>query len=955
MSKKFGLMSVLLGSMLLVACGETVSSSTPTSTPTSTTTSTTSTVTSVTPSSSSVSSSQIDEAQEFLDIAYDSLGGLIADPSNITTGFQVPSNLANGVSATWSSSNPGVLSFGQPAQNTGLINTVVNRPSNGDGDARFNISAALSIPATLTSGNLTRTWTIEITVKENEVPELVIENVSDILAIRDVAYDGTLNVTLDDLTVIGKSAGDAFVYDGTGTIMIYGGAASSMEVGKVYTVSGIAEWYFGLWEITGSTATLQADDQAQYPTKETVDSVDTKVASLVAGGKHLSAFGNAASGNFEPIYASLTGRVYMIPGDTGNYNTWILDDENTAGYVAGSASGETKTPANAFMLYYQTPDFNLIRQYNGIVITIDVIIYTYRSNNHAFAIYYIGGQNGVSAILSDEQKQTIDANALSVPATILEATTLTLPTQGQNGSTITWTSTNSAIIDPTTGVVTIPESAQAVTLTASVVAGELTPVVKTFVVVVGLLSNTTLNNFDALALNTIGYSEVKVLWKNPTGSSAGKTFVVGDQTGFAYIFNSTVLNINVGDFVGLNYKVGAYRGLNQMTEVQVLAPKAETAPTTLAPTVWDATQATSYATGSKIYAMYVTFNDVIGYQSGNFTNGYLPGFGVREIQLNGSTNDLRNQKFNVTGFMIGRSSDAPASRITLQVESVSTPSVPTDAEILALATQRYVAPVANAELTTNLTLPTTYTPTGTTFVANLAWTSSNPSVISNTGVVTRPASGQPDASVTMSYVMSVGAEANAAVEIAYTVKAAEAVAIQTLFTNDFGAVAKTGYAAGNIIYTPTGGTEITAAKDRVQINISATAPHTSMGAFAVFAPISTTSTSYMDINFSAYTGAGKLEFDYSVWSTTAYSNLINTAIVSTASLKLQKFDGSAWVDLGDPLNIITNVSATEYKKSSFTLTGAAQYRLVYAISGPALTTSNTAFALTVDNLVITDR
>jgi len=195
MSKKFGLMSVLLGSMLLVACGETVSSSTPTSTPTSTTTSTTSTVTSVTPSSSSVSSSQIDEAQEFLDIAYDSLGGLIADPSNITTGFQVPSNLANGVTATWSSSNPGVLSFGQPAQNTGLINTVVNRPSNGDGDARFNISAALSIPATLTSGNLTRTWTIEITVKENEVPELVIENVSDILAIRDVAYDGTLNVT----------------------------------------------------------------------------------------------------------------------------------------------------------------------------------------------------------------------------------------------------------------------------------------------------------------------------------------------------------------------------------------------------------------------------------------------------------------------------------------------------------------------------------------------------------------------------------------------------------------------------------------------------------------------------------------------------------------------------------------------------------------------------------------
>lgn len=776
MSKKFGLMSVLLGSMILVACGETVSSSNPTSTPTSTTTSTTSTVSSSTSSSSSVSSSssEIDEAQEFLDIAYDSLGGLIADPSNITTGFQVPSNLANGVTATWSSANPGVLSFGQPAQNTGLINTVVNRPSNGDGDARFNISATLSIPATLTSGNLTRVWTIEITVKENEVPELIIENVADILAIRDVAYDGTLNVTLDDLTIIAKSAGDAFAYDGTGTIMIYGGAASSLVVGNVYTIAGIAEWYYGLWEITGSTATLQAESQPQYPNKETVDSVDTKVASLVADGKHLSAFANAAAGNFEPIYASLTGKVYMIPGDSGNYNTWILDDENTVGYVAGSASGETKTPANAFMLYYQTPDFNLIRQYNGIVITIDVIIYTYRSNNHAFAIYYIGGPNGVSAILSDEQKQTIDANALSMPATILEATTLTLPTQGQNGSTITWTSSNNAIIDPTTGVVTIPESAQAVTLTASVVVGQLTAVVKPFVIVVGQLSNTTLNDFDSLAVNTIAYSEVKVLWKNPTGSSAGKTFVVGDQTGFAYVFNSTVLTMNVGDFVGLNYKVGVYRGLNQMTEVQVLTPSGN-APFIPNPTVWNATQATNYATSAKIYAMYVTFENVIGFQSGNFTNGYLPGFGVREIQLNGSSNDLRNQKFNVTGFMIGRSSDAPANRITIQVESVTTAVAPTDAEILALATQRYVAPVANAELTSNLTLPTTYTPTGTTFVANLVWTSSNTDVISNTGVVTRPAAGQPDASVTLSYVMSVGAESNAAVEIAYTVKAAEAV------------------------------------------------------------------------------------------------------------------------------------------------------------------------------------
>ncbi len=786
MSKKLGLMSVLLGSMLLVACGETASSSSiaPSSTPTSTTTST---VSSETPSSSSVSSSQIDEAQEFLDIAYDSLGGLIADPSNITTGFQVPSNLANGVTATWSSSNPGVLSFGQPAQNTGLINTVVNRPSNGDGDARFNISAALSIPATLTSGNLTRTWTIEITVKENEVPELVIENVDDILAIRDVAYDGTLNVTLDDLTVIGKSAGDAFVYDGTGTIMIYGGAASSMEVGKVYTVSGIAEWYFGLWEITGSTATLQADDQAQFPTKETVDSVDTKVASLVADGKHLSAFGNAASGNFEPIYASLTGRVYMIPSDTGNYNTWILDDENTAGYVAGSASGETKTPANAFMLYYQTPDFNLIRQYNGIVITIDVIIYTYRSNNHAFSIYYIGGPNGVSAVLSDEQKQTIDAAAISLPASITEATTLTLSTLGTNGSTITWSSSNNAVIDPLTGVVTIPSPAQVITLTASIVAGQLTAVTRTFDIVVGELENSTMATLLTKSVGNIAYSEAEVVWLAANKRSA----VLADATGYGFIFNSVALDISVGQFIGANYTVGIFNGLVQMTAVKLLTPKGTDPNITPSAQVWTATEANALTTATVWSPSLVTM-ELIGYANNTYTNGYLAGFGTKFVQTNNAPTTLRNKKFTITAWTTGRGSGNPAPSITLGslVADDYTPIVAAatdlnDTEILALATQRYVAPAANAELTTNLTLPTTYTPSGTTFVANLAWTSSNPDVISNTGVVTRPASGQPDASVTMSYVMSVGAEANAAVEIAYTVKAVEEVVNPVVATELF--------------------------------------------------------------------------------------------------------------------------------------------------------------------------
>jgi hypothetical protein len=307
--------------------------------------------------------------------------------------------------------------------------------------------------------------------------------------------------------------------------------------------------------------------------------------------------------------------------------------------------------------------------------------------------------------------------------------------------------------------------------------------------VVGILENTTLADFDNLTANSVAYSEAIIVWKNPNNRAA----IVADATGFAYIFEAaatpTVTALAVGQFVGLNYLVGIFNGFNQMTNVKVVSPRGTTAPTPLAPTVWTASEANSYATSLKAGVRYVTFEGVYGYQSGNFTNGYLPGFGTRQIQLTGSDNALRNTKFNVTGWLNGRSGGSgsnpnqvpPFATIVLQGESYSTPETPSDAEKLALATQRYVAPAANASLTSNLTLPATYTVPGTTIVANLAWTSDSPSIISNAGVVTRPASGQPDATVKLTYVLTVGSSSTLPVEITFVVKAQEAVTAISMY------------------------------------------------------------------------------------------------------------------------------------------------------------------------------
>ena len=78
---------------------------------------------------------------------------------------------------------------------------------------------------------------------------------------------------------------------------------------------------------------------------------------------------------------------------------------------------------------------------------------------------------------AEERLLKADASALTLDTSdIRAATTLTLPASGAvNGSAITWASSDSSIIDPATGVVTLPASGiQTVTLSATLTRGEAT-------------------------------------------------------------------------------------------------------------------------------------------------------------------------------------------------------------------------------------------------------------------------------------------------------------------------------------------------------------------------------------------------------------------------------------------------------------------------------------------------
>jgi len=170
---------------------------------------------------------------------------------------------------------------------------------------------------------------------------------------------------------------------------------------------------------------------------------------------------------------------------------------------------------------------------------------------------------------------------------------------------------------------------------------------------------------------------------------------------------------------------------------------------------------------------------------------------------------------------------------------------------------------------------------------------------------------------------------------------------------DFGTSSVTGYTAGTFTFSNTDGTSLTLNKDRAQVNTSSTAPHTSMGAFLVLAPISTFKHAYTEFDFSSITGLSKIEFSLSSWSATALTN-INAKGDFTIQLEYYNTDNSTWTPLANTAsqtNLVSLLSSSAYTTVTFNVNVAAVYRISFQAPS-ASSTSNTTYAVTMDNLKI---
>jgi hypothetical protein len=727
-----------------------------------------------------------DAAKVLLQDAKDSLNGVIGDPTNITATFQVPVNLMNDVTAVWSSNNPGVITFAAPV--SGLATATVNRPAFGEPDAVVTLTAVLMIESAANATEfLSDEFVIQVTVKANTVEEIVIETVADMLAIRDLAYDRTVEVVISDLTVIGIGNDGAFAYDGTGTTQLYGANFAALQVGKVYTVTGTPDWYFGLWELVNWTAVEQVGATPQYPTQQVEADVSAFIAELIADDANTFAPLNAEAGSFEPISAKVTGIVYLIPGDTGNYNTYILDTD----FVVGTDTftlGASGQPAAGLLVYYNTQDFQALRAYNGETVTIDVIVHTYRSNNNAFALYYVGGPDGIVANLSDAKKLEIDAANVTLPLSSVEATTLDLPTTGTNGASIVWSftnvdSANNTYVNLVTGVATPPTGSQVtVGITATITVGTLDPVVKNFEFKLGLYPISTVT--EAKAFVSGATARVVGVITATTDDVANGAYWLQDASGAISLFDPT--NVLSPDLIGKTFEIIAplspFNGLIQLrinaltalTEITGSAALTIPAPVdistltmnveTLLPLQSQRVNLTGFVLKTALNATYTSsFNMNFINQSGQEIPVRLdrdvPGFADFVALVASSP---AGTAFNFEGVLVGWFNNPQL--LVASTSKITAGTAYTDQERLNTALAAYKFSVAaDAEITSNVSLGTPL------FGATVTLTTSNAAVIAVDGTVTRPANGAGNATVTLGYTLTLNAVSTTEVTVSVVV------------------------------------------------------------------------------------------------------------------------------------------------------------------------------------------
>ena len=339
-----------------------------------------------------------------------------------------------GTAITWASNNTDVIS------DAGVVTVPADMKQ-----------VTVTLTATITKGTETGTATFDILV-------------GDILSVENViALDDDEEFRVQGVVIADAYFRTYFIQDATGGIAVYTSdtdlqAIFEANVGKEVIVTGARDTYNGLRQVAPSA--VEALTTGTLPEATNVDAFAIDEVEMLPYQGMLVEFTNLYVTNVSVDgYGNISVTFFRPAADETISMRWDS---------RGDLTTEAETALNVVAI--------------GDVLNVVTVMAWYNGPQ----LYYTSSTELTAGTLSDADKIAIDADALSVEAAFTEAATLTLPTTGEQGSSIAWTSSDAAIIDVTTGAVVLPAEGQVkVTLTATLTLGAEEKVVE-FEVKVGV-------------------------------------------------------------------------------------------------------------------------------------------------------------------------------------------------------------------------------------------------------------------------------------------------------------------------------------------------------------------------------------------------------------------------------------------------------------------------------------
>ena len=453
----------------------------------------------------------------------------------------------NVYAVTWTSSNPEIIA----------IDGTIVQPEGAD------VVVTMTATVTINSVDYSDTKNFTVAKMEEGTP---VSTIAEAIAMGEDAYVKILGVT-----VIAKhDSGDVFFTDGVDILYIYTPTFQS-EIGGVYDITGLIDIYYNAPQLAGTDT---------HPLRAEASTAPVSAMTYVEKAGILDIISEQTTPTPENLFSysayTVTAKVYFNEA-WGNYSVFLVPVDYD--FEAALATGATQPNGDSIMIYYKS-DMDVLEALHGQEITLDIILQGWRSDKSVWYANFFGTADDITLSFTDDT-EAVNAviDSLSFPYSIIEDETLEL-ISSLYGATITFTSTNNAIIDPTTGVVTATGLTEqnSVTLTASVTRGEITET-KDFIIKVGPLPMSDV----ADAYTTLKGDLVKVTGIITTSTKAYQYFFQDGTAGIAldvYDLQTEFGAITLGSEIIITGQVDISNGLYELVvidyEVQATTPALPT-------------------------------------------------------------------------------------------------------------------------------------------------------------------------------------------------------------------------------------------------------------------------------------------------------------------------------------------------------------------------------------------